>query len=102
MAETERLRDAFDAEVDVAGPPRETVGYFLVERREGASNEAFLGAIEGVVGGPDAIVLSADRLVVVLTSYGAAQSLRSHSTVGLVGGVRVDIERLRAVLAGDV
>lgn len=93
---------AFGADVDVTGPDPSATGYFLVVRRDDADHEPFVRRVAGVVGGTDRFLLhNPGGLVVVATTYGVAQRLRSLPDVRLVGGVDVDVEQLRSVLAGE-
>ena len=89
MRVSDDVAAAFGATVDVVGPEADALGYFAVVRRPDADHEAFLAAVRRAAG-PDAHVLlrHANGVVVVGTSFGRAQSLRTHPSVRLVGAPR--------------
>jgi hypothetical protein len=91
--------DRFGATVDVARPPPDDAGFFLVKRHPEADHEAFRTWLLSAVGGVDRLLLGhPDGLFVVHTTFGRAETLRGEPHVSHVGGVNVDIERLRQAL----
>jgi hypothetical protein len=99
-ADADALERRFGATVDVAGPPTDGAGFFLVRRTPDTDHAAFRAWLLDAVGGPDRLLLAhADGLFVVWTTFGVAEWLRTRPPVAHAGGVTVDPERLRSVLA---
>ena len=86
--------DRFGATVDVTTTAAD-VGYFLVRRLAAVDHAQFRAVVVAAVGGPERVQLeSSDGILVVVTQYSTAQTLRTHPMVEHVGGVTVDPQRL--------
>lgn len=90
---------AFGAEISVDRPDGDDQAFFLVKRREDVDHEEFFRWLAGRIGGTEKLLFHhPDGLFVVWTSFGVSRSLESFPWVALVGGVDVDVERLRSFL----
>lgn len=93
---------AFGARIDVTRPEA-GAGFFVVtpggaSRHEKAARAGFERALLRAVGGRDAVFLAEGDTYLVYTTFGVAESLRGRPDVGHVGGVSVDLDRLRDAL----
>jgi hypothetical protein len=86
--------DRFGATVELTTTAAD-VGYFLVQRRAAVDHAQFRAIVAAAVGGLERIQFeSPGGLLVVVTQYSTAQTLRMHPMVDHVGGITVDPERL--------
>ncbi|MFC7068378.1 hypothetical protein [Halobaculum lipolyticum] len=93
---------AFGARVDVTRPAHGT-GFFVVtpargNREDDESRAAFERVLLRAVGGRDAVFLAEGDVYLVHTGFATAESLRERPEVAHVGGVSVDMDRLRSAL----
>lgn len=90
----------FGAEIDVTGPAPDEKGFFLVKRRPDVDPDEFRPWLLGSVGGEEQLLLETPSgIYIVWTTFETAEAVREDPTVALVGGVSVDLKRLREMLS---
>ena len=90
--------EQFNATVNYRGPNEGEIGPFLIRRSASASRAAFEDVISALLIAEDSLLLSTPTVAVVVTTFGAAMAVRARDEVAHVGGVRIDPERLAALL----
>lgn len=97
----EAVRSAFGARVELSRNAGDA-GFFVVTPaaayRDDTGRAAFERALLRVVGGREAVFLAEGDVYLVHATLAAAESLRGRPEVDTVGGVNVDLDRLRAAL----
>ncbi|MFC7136833.1 hypothetical protein [Halobaculum litoreum] len=101
-ADPAAVATAFGARVDVTRPAGDA-GFFVVtpapgNRGDDGARAAFERVLLEAVGGRDAVFLAEGDAYLVYADFAAAESLRDRPAVAHVGGVSVDMERLRSAL----
>jgi len=90
----------FGAEIDVTGPAPEEKGFFLVKRRPDVDPGEFRPWLLSSIGGEERLLLETPSgIYIVWTTFETAEAVRERPTVALVGGVSVDLGRLRKMLS---
>ena len=97
------IQDRFGAETTVEMSDPAAMGFFLVQRKPDVDHKLFLQTVLAAAGGADRLLFHHQNgLAVIRISFHTAQQLEGQPMISLVGGIHVDLDRLRDSLLPTV